>query len=948
MDSPASARGRGRSSARKRHTFPAPSSSQASFQKPYESIEQAQAQAQAPAGTPAANGTASSSFTFETPSPSASRGTRVRMNPMDNANASPEDPNSKGGRSLRKRARVDYTFTQDDEDESYGAKATPGNARAIKKRKTEPSFIENETDEDFDARVKRRASEQPQPSSVRRRNQARKTTVEPQTYVPDQQMEDVEVQDTIEVGGHHSEMSDESVLRRTSSGSSNSESRVPVLDASQSTLDASQSNSEVGQLDRKPLNQGTAIGDEVKRQRREDDMMMDIKTDLADVIDPVEHNPYAYLTPYIEGARVSYPTIYTQPEPEPDPDAVQEDGAEEEAEVAVEETPAGSPGAADTAANSPAAEPEPTFAQSAVRKQYYFKQAREASEFTDLLEDFKSLPQEEAYRRLDVVNRALVAWQKEFNELRKITDDEDNAVRYRHEEESFQHRKKMALSRDPNANPVRKDFVIKGIKAEKPDSRIAYARQQDKIMANAYMFEYDDKEAKIGEQDPIAQRGGVGKGRLRDRPRQTAKAAEADDANVVHGKRSRKPPAPFDGGEAPSRGSTPAPAQQKRRRGPQPAAEKNGEQNAAAPAAVPEPPAVPETPKKKGKGGRPRKHPLPPPPIPEEAPAPAPEPEPEAKPEPSVEEAKPTRKRRRRAPAVKEDEEEAEAPMPNGTSPQAPRRRNSRITEVPSGSFYSMSSMPSTNAAEESRPPTSSSTATVETVASNSYQLREKRQKKFSLDDGDDAYAEEPKPKRVRRASKKVQNAAASAPTPVPAPVPPPPPPPMEPEAAPAPKPKPVQRIKLKLVSSHTPASAPASTPTSNPPSLPASSHSTPAHMSNGNSNGFSNGNGNGNGNGMGNGVAEPLTDGEAALDPNKDYNSMTKSEKMSYSMKARWASGSMGNAVAKRRATLAAKKQAVKTTTPEQTPEVGAGVGVGSGVSSAPMQPLPQQQQPQ
>jgi hypothetical protein len=38
----------------------------------------------------------------------------------------------------------------------------------------------------------------------------------------------------------------------------------------------------------------------------------------------------------------------------------------------------------------------------------------------------------------------------------------------------------------------------------------------------------------------------------------------------------------------------------------------------------------------------------------------------------------------------------------------------------------------------------------------------------------------------------------------------------------------------------------------------------------------------------------------------------------------ARWASGSMSNAVAKRRATLAAKKAANQTPAPEGTPETG------------------------
>lgn len=50
------------------------------------------------------------------------------------------------------------------------------------------------------------------------------------------------------------------------------------------------------------------------------------------------------------------------------------------------------------------------------------------------------------------------------------------------------------------------------------------------------------------------------------------------------------------------------------------------------------------------------------------------------------------------------------------------------------------------------------------------------------------------------------------------------------------------------------------------------------------------------------------------AEEPKKDYKLMTKSEKMSASMKSRWANGNMAGAVEKRKATLAAKKAAQAT----------------------------------
>ncbi|KYK57491.1 hypothetical protein DCS_04501 [Drechmeria coniospora] len=49
-----------------------------------------------------------------------------------------------------------------------------------------------------------------------------------------------------------------------------------------------------------------------------------------------------------------------------------------------------------------------------------------------------------------------------------------------------------------------------------------------------------------------------------------------------------------------------------------------------------------------------------------------------------------------------------------------------------------------------------------------------------------------------------------------------------------------------------------------------------------------------------------------------KDYKMMTKSEKMSASMKSRWANGNMAQAVEKRKATLAAKKAAQSSTDPK------------------------------
>ncbi|KAI0433908.1 hypothetical protein F5Y09DRAFT_32003 [Xylaria sp. FL1042] len=918
MDSPASvARGRGRASARKRHTLPAgPSSHPAS-----NAITATELVDQVPSSTPA-DSIASSSFSFETPSPTASRGTRARARVAEGTIPSSDDLDNKGGRSLRKRARVDYTFDHADEYLSDGGKTTPSAARAIKRRRTDTAFHDLDKDEELNgAHMKRRSSEQlPPPSSaLRRRNQARKSTAEPQTAISDQHMEDVEVQDTIEVGGHQSEQSDDTLRRtnsNTSSGSSNDDSKPSHMTTSFDSISTPQ-KSQLGFI-QMGFNQDSHQNGAEQRET----VHIDASKPLVD--EPLRSS-YEHLTPYIDGVYVEWPPAHPDAEPvsgsQPPQQDIPEDIADDQldstqpdnikADVALEdtpmtdplvpdstpvdggvdETPAMSPLPTYTRANSPTADIEIPYIRPPPRRPISFKKTRDASEFTDLFEDFKSLSPEEIWTRLQVVNRALVAWQDEYNELRKITDDEDNGARYRQEDAAFEHRVKMLTSKDPDANPLQKDFVVRGMRAEPPNPEIAYVRHQDKLMAINYFFDYDDKDAKVGFQDPAEQKSGSGKGRLRDRPKQTAKAAEADDGIVIHGKRARKPPALFDGSEAASRGSTPVPTQRRRRR-----AGNNIEDNGEVNPTVPPPtsaPIEPIPPKKKGKGGRPRKHPLPVP-IPEATPALAEKAE--QQPE-KVEEEKPTRKRRRRRTIVEatEEDEAATNGVDQPTPPKAGlRHANSRLSEVPSGSFYT-SSMQSTNAVDESRPPTSSSTATQSTVTSNNYQLREKRQKKFSLNPENETHDEEPKPKRVRRPKKtQVEDFAA---TPVPIPIPSPLPV-QQPALEPHPTPKPPTKIKLKNYNGHISAPPPISVPPPNPFSVPSSSNSTPPHSGNGTSNGAANG-------------TDPAD--------TKDYNQMTKSEKMSHSMKARWASGSMSQAVAKRRATLANKKQAVKAAEPGQ-----------------------------
>ncbi|KAI1109739.1 hypothetical protein F5Y14DRAFT_391353 [Nemania sp. NC0429] len=933
MDSPASiARGRGRASARKRHSFPVGSShSSSSTLAGAEHVEQ-------PPSLTTPDGVVSPSLSFETPSPTASRGMRARVRVAEGTLPSSEDPDNKGGRSLRKRARVDYTFDHADEYMSDGGKTMPSSARALKRRRTDALFHEVDDEEQYsNPHMKRRSSEQlpPLSSTLRKRNQARKSTLEPQALIPDQQMEDVEVQDTIEVGGHQSEQSDESTLKRTSSntssGASHESSKPPrTVGSFDSFLTPQKSHPDFRQAD---LNKNELQGD-AKQPKSAQAFLPDAPESLPD---KSPRPSYEHLTPYVEGVFVEWPLIQPGAELASGSQPLHHDATEETAEYqadgahldsfkadtveentpmpdsmipdstpvegAVEDTPVLSPLPIDTRANSPVGDIALPYNQPPTKKPIHFKKTRDASEFTSLFADYKSLTPEEVWTRLEVVNQALVAWQAEYNDLRKITDDEDNAVRYRQDEVSFLQRLKMVKSKDPNADPLRKDFIVKGIRAERPDPEIAYVRQQDKLMATNYHFDYDEKETKIGYQDPVEQKTGYGKSRLRDRPKQTAKAAEADDVVTGPGKRVRKPVILYDGGEAASRGSSPIPPQRRRRRAGN-ATEDNGEASLETALPSADTPVEQAPPKKKGKGGRPRKHPLPVP-IVEDTHAPSELALPQAT---QAEEEKPTRKRRRRKAVVEPADQEDETGT-NGVDQQAQvkaesRRISSRLPEIPSNSFYT-SSMQSTNAADESRPPTSSSTTTQSTVASknnSNYQLREKRQKKFSLNPDDEVYDEEPKPKRVRRSKKAhiVDARATAAPAAI---VSSPPPVQQQQVPEPQPAPKPPTKIKLKNYNGHVSAPLPIPVPAANPFSVPSSSGSTPPHSSHGISNGALNN-------------PDPADI--------KDYNQMTKSEKMSHSMKARWASGSMSQAVAKRRATLANKKQAVKTE-PGQPIEIAA-----------------------
>jgi hypothetical protein len=178
------------------------------------------------------------------------------------------------------------------------------------------------------------------------------------------------------------------------------------------------------------------------------------------------------------------------------------------------------------------------------RKQFRFRELRDPKDIVVALKDVNTLPPKERYLLLEQVSLVLQTWQEEYNQLRKFTDDEDNAVRRRQQDIALDAKTAMALKKNnPEINVPERDFAVKGIRArETPVDPIKEQyRVMDKLMSQVYFFEHDPRESMVGRQDPEGQREGLQNTRLRNRPKQTQKAAEAEaDETLVLGKRTRR------------------------------------------------------------------------------------------------------------------------------------------------------------------------------------------------------------------------------------------------------------------------------------------------------------------------------------------------------------------------------------------------------------------------
>ncbi|CAG9989743.1 unnamed protein product [Clonostachys byssicola] len=581
---------------------------------------------------------------------------------------------------------------------------------------------------------------------------------------------------------------------------------------------------------------------------------------------------WSHLTPYVDGEFTSYPERRERSEDDDgsedpsqettketnDPDVVADDnddlpdvGASELPTGALNTPTRGSPVPESLnieTSNSPAPvnedpeDAEITEPQEPLERALRFKyrKLRNADDFISVIDNYESMKTEDLYEMLQAINVSLVEWQDEWSQLGKVVDDFENASRRRIADSKYESRTRNLNQHGINFEEP--DFAVKGYKAKEREimSETRYLQQQDRTMAAAYGFEYDPHPSKIGRQNPETQQAGVTtRGRaLRNQPRQTAKATEADG---VTGKRQRKPVQLFDPATQDiSRSSTPAPTRGKRRK----LNENDDAQSMPTSSfnedAISDVETTPNTRRRRG-------------PRAKNAASKFDGPSSQGQ-DQREEPPKSTGRRARNKIFAPEDEMDKPRHYDEIDGQDESKPRRLLTLKIPKGTTISDTASTIEDNGDL-RPSTASSDSTSHTVES-SYSFRPKRQKRFrdEPDNGDES-AQAPPKKRGRRnnvdnnrgdyavgegsslPSESTANAGTSRKAP-----------------------------KIKVMR-----------PTQE------SRNGTP--------------------------TSQPTTEG--GDDQPKDYRAMTKSEKMSASMKNRWANGNMAGAVEKRKATLAAKKAA-------------------------------------
>ncbi|KAL6860012.1 hypothetical protein ACO1O0_004036 [Amphichorda felina] len=478
------------------------------------------------------------------------------------------------------------------------------------------------------------------------------------------------------------------------------------------------------------------------------------------------------------------------------------------------------------------------------KKHYRYRKLRDPEEFAAAIENYEDMPTAELYGALQAINLSLVGWQEEWTALGKIVDDYENASRRRIADAKYETRTRNLNQHGINYEEP--EFAVRGYKAKEREtmSETRYLQAQDRIMAAAYGFEYDPHPSKIGRQNPETQQAGVTtRGRsLRNQPRQTAKATEADG---VTGKRQRKPvqlydPAPQDI----SRASSPVPTRGRRRK------TANADNEDAQPSFTSSfndisDGEIPPGPGRRKRGPKPRAARI----ADDFPPTNGTTPEDTFK----------SSARRGRPKAAPKDEENGPSQRAMDVEPRSePQKRRHLLTlKIPKGRNLSEPSSAITDNGD-SRPSTASSDSTSHT-AESSYSFRPKRQKRFrdEPEENGTTFNSPPKKRNRRTGPAEDGDAVMTAAEPVT-------------QAVPQTNGGTKKGPKIKVMR-----------PATGPP--PQSRNGTP--------------------------MSQPTAEGTE--EQPKEYRAMTKSEKMSASMKSRWANGNMAGAVEKRKATLAAKKAA-------------------------------------
>jgi hypothetical protein len=304
---------------------------------------------------------------------------------------------------------------------------------------------------------------------------------------------------------------------------------------------------------------------------------------------PTPVGRWAHLKPYVDGEFVLYPEKKGQSNEDGTADDTNPEGKDTDMEPMVDDqddagegaglealTPAlntptrGSPvadSADPTAFNSPAPigedgdEADVSESQELPgRNRYYkYRKLRDPEEYISAVENYEDMSTEDLFEVLEAINVSLVQWQDEWTDQGAIVDDHENSLRRRAADAKYEARTRNL--RQHGVNWEEPEFAVKGHKSRDKEglNETRYLQGQDRIMAATYGFEYDPHPSKIGKQNPETQQVGImTRGRsLRNQPKQTAKATETDE---VVGKRQRKPVQLFDPAtQDVSRSSTPVP-----------------------------------------------------------------------------------------------------------------------------------------------------------------------------------------------------------------------------------------------------------------------------------------------------------------------------------------------------------------------------------------------------